>query len=208
MTTSLGWLRRVAAGLLLFVLVFAGLTARMLLEGEGELRKSDAAFDRGELRDAILFARRAATLYAPGAPHVRAAYARLEAIAVGAEASSQPDIALSAWGAMRSAALETRHVQDPHARELALANASIARLQTVAGGDRARAVRLLSRDDAPHAGWILVLGLGFGAFASGLGLSVARGIATDGRANPRMLALSAVLTLLGAACWTLAVFRA
>lgn len=208
MSASFAWLRRLALGMLLFVLLFAMLTARVLVEGEAELRKSDAAFDRGELRDAILYARRSATLYAPGAPHVGAAYARLEAIAVGSEASSQTSVAEQAWGAMRGAALESRHFWNPHARELALANASLARLQTAAGAGRSRAVRLLSRDDAPRATWIIVLGAGFGLFLAGLGLAVRQGLGPEGRLNARILALSGLIALLGVACWTLAVFRA
>lgn len=208
MTTGSAWLRRAALGLLLFVLLFAGLTARVLVEGESELGKSDAAFSKGELRDAILYARRAATLYAPGAPHVRAAYARLSAVAIGAEASGQVDIAEQAWGAMRGAALESRHLWVPHASELALASASLARLQAGKTGDRNRAVRLLAREDSPRAPWIAVLAVGFGLFLAGLGLAVHRAVGADGRVDARMLVISVAVALVGAACWTLAVVRA
>jgi len=194
--------------MLLGVLVFAGLTARMLVEGERELARSDAAFNRGDLRDAILYARRAAVLYAPGAPHVPSAYARLEAIAVGAESTGQPEVARQAWGAMRGAALETRHLWTPRGADLARANTNLARLDTVGGGDRGRAARLLARDDAPRAQWILVLGAGFVLFAGGLLVAVRRGVGEDGRISTRFLLLSAGVALLGVACWTLAVYRA
>src|SRR5262249_35209239 len=82
-TPASAWLRRLAFTFLVGVLLFGGLTARVLVEGEREIEKSDAAWNRGDLRDAALYARRSATLYAPGAPHVRAAYARLSAIAIG-----------------------------------------------------------------------------------------------------------------------------
>ncbi len=100
--------QRLALLAFLSVLIFAAFSARVILEGESELSASDAAFDRGELASALDHARRAATLYAPGAPHVERAYERLNALALGAEAAGQPKIAFLAWQATRSAALESR----------------------------------------------------------------------------------------------------
>ena len=204
------WLRRIAFGLLVLVLLLAALTARVVLEGEAELRKSDAAFDRGDLREAVLYARRSAVLYAPGAPHVAAAYARLAAVALGAEATNQVDVARLAWGAVRGAALETRHFWTPREADLARANASLARLSSADGAlaDRSRMTRALARDDAPRAPWILVLGLGFGLFAAGLLLSSVRGVSATGQISAKGLLVSLLVMLLGVACWTLSVYRA
>jgi hypothetical protein len=210
MSTTGAWLRRAALGMLLAVLLVAGLTAKVVVEGEAALAKSDAAFDRGDLRESILYARRAAVLYAPGAPHVGAAYARLGAIAVGAEATSQAEVARQAWGAVRGAALETRHLWTPRAADLERANASLARLSVGEGGApaRERMARILARDDAPRAGWVLVLACGFVLFAVGLALAARGGVAPDGRLSPRKLAVSVAIALVGVACWTLAVYRA
>src|SRR5260221_3342413 len=205
------WLRRIALGMLLGVLLLAALTLRVVAEGEAELKRSDAAFDKGDLRDAILYARRAAVLYAPGAPHVPAAYARLAAIAMGAEASAQVDIARQAWGATRAAALETRHLWTPRAADLERANASLARLAASpepSGRGRERMMQALSRDHAPQAPWILVLGAGFALFPAGLGSLVLRGISPSGRVSRQWVAISALVALAGAACWTIAVYRA
>jgi hypothetical protein len=205
------WLRRVAFGLLLAVLLFAALTARVVAEGEGELAKSDAAFDRGNLRDAILYARRAAVLYAPGAPHVARAFARLRAIALGAESTGQLDAARQAWGAARAAALETRHFSTPRAEDLARANASLIRLAggpEASPGAREQVTKALSRDDAPDAVWVVVLGAGFALFAAALGSLVLGGIAPSGALNPRGVALSAALAVAGVVAWGLAVYRA
>src|ERR1041385_469444 len=114
MTGSGVWFRRTALGMLLAVLVLATLTARMIVEGEAELKASDASFDRGDLAEATLHARRAATLYAPGAPHVAAAFERLRAIALGAEASGNVNMARRAWGASRGALLERRNIGAPY----------------------------------------------------------------------------------------------
>jgi hypothetical protein len=203
------WLKRAALGMLLAVLMLAALTARMIVEGEGELRTSDAAFDRGDLADATLHARRAATLYAPGAPHVAAAFERMRAIAMGAESQGDVNMALRAWGSIRGAALETRHFVVPHAAELTLANANLARLAASSpGGERQKATQLLARDETPRAPWVVVLGLGFSLFASGLVLAARRGVSPSGEISRKALAVAGLLALFGVAFWTLAVYRA
>jgi hypothetical protein len=205
------WLRRVAFALLLAVVALAVLTARMMREGESALARSDAAFDRGDLRESVLHARRAATLYAPGAPHVNAAYARLTAVAVGAEAAGDPDVARLAWGAMRGAALETRHVTTPHQAELDRANAALARLQTVKGAPpdaRTATLAALQKDDTPRAPWVAVLGAGFALFFAGIVVFVARGITRAGRTSKSALWVSAALSAAGVVLWVLAVYRA
>ncbi|HEX7671092.1 MAG TPA: hypothetical protein VF395_15965 [Polyangiaceae bacterium] len=208
------WLHRVALGMLLAVVILGALTARIVARGEAELRRSDVAFNRGDLREAVLYARRAAALYAPGAPHVPSAYARLSAVALGAEASGEPEVARQAWGAMRGAALETRHLWTPHAADLDRANANLARLASapasVQNGDHGRATprEMLARDDAPQAAWILVLGAGFGLFAAGLGLFALLGLTPSGKISGNIGWAALALTAMGVACWTLAVYRA
>jgi hypothetical protein len=197
--------------MLLGVLLFAALTARIVADGEAALSKSDAAFDKGDLRDAILFARRAAVLYAPGAPHVSAAYARLRAVALGAESTGQLEIARQAWGATRGAALETRHFVTPRELDLERANASLARLAGVndaTGAAREKMAKVLARDDAPEAPWVLLLGAGFALFAAGLVSFVSAGVAPSGEVSQRAIWISALVTAAGVACWALAVLRA
>jgi hypothetical protein len=212
------WLRTFSVALLLAVLALAVLTARAVVDGERELRQSDAGFDRGDLRAATDHARRAAVLYAPGAPHVPAAYERLVAIAVGAESAGQRAHAEAAWRAVRGAALETRHVFIPHARELERANENLARL--AARGIKSqsppadaaqvieRARRELARDHAPAGAWIAVLLVGFVLAVSGLVLAVLRGVAPDGRIALRQARVALLLAAFGVACWTLAVLQA
>jgi hypothetical protein len=216
MTGRGAWLRRVALVMLLGVLTLAALTARIVADGEAALAKSDAAFDKGDLRDAILYARRAAVLYAPGAPHVSAAYARLRAIALGAEATKDFDIARQAWGATRAAALETKHFTTPRALDLARANASLARLASSGGAGGAGAIdaprekmsQALARDDAPQAAWVVVLGAGFVLFAAGLFTLVNAGVSREGEVSRRGVAVSAALAFVGVVLWTVAVYQA
>jgi hypothetical protein len=161
-------------------------TARVMYEGEGAILETDAAIRQQDWPAATARARVAAGWYAPGAPHVAAAYARLLHIARTCEASGDPDNALPAWRAMRAAAIETEWAIQPHAREIELANAAIARL--VASSPRPVAAHeetdpqverrmraILARRDTPRAPLI-------GAIVAGLVLTVlgALGVATRG----------------------------
>jgi len=200
----------------LIVLMFAVFSARVILEGESELSASDAAFDRGELGSALDHARRGATLYAPGAPHVDRAYERMNALAIGAEAAGQPKIAFLAWQAMRSAALESRHVFLPRQAELERANQNLARLEAVArdraGTDREKSeqqtLTRLNADDAPDPAWIAVLGAGFLLALAGLSLFAFRGLNRAGKVSFQRARLGLLLFAIGAACWTLAAYKA
>lgn len=111
------------------VVLFAGVaTLRAVLDGERELRQSDVAFDSNELHGAIEHARRAASAYAPGAPHVERGYERLLAIARGAEASGRPELAMLAYQAERAAVLESASIVQPFPARLEEANRNLARL--------------------------------------------------------------------------------
>ena len=123
-------LRRLVLAVALVPALIALVTLRTLSRGEAELAASDRAFDAGELELAVRTARRAATAYVPGAGHVEAAYARLRAVARGAERSRDLALARGAWQAMRAAAIESCHLWQPHARELQQANANLTRLST------------------------------------------------------------------------------
>jgi len=85
------------------VLVGIG-TARQIELGRGAVRDADAALARGDLAEAMARARDAAEAAAPGSPYPREGFARLEAIARGAEARADERVAVAAWGAMRAAA--------------------------------------------------------------------------------------------------------
>jgi hypothetical protein len=209
------WLRRIALVLVLAVLGLATLTARVVIDGERALARSDEAFDRGDVRAATLHARRAAVLDAPGAQHIRPAYQRLVAIAQGAEAAGERDVAIQAWLAVRGAALETRHIWIPRRAELERANGNLARLQVPADGPpelrreaAATARRELDRDDAPRAPWVVVLATGFFLAIAGLLAIAWRGVAPDGDFVPGTIRVGVGLVLVGLVCWILAVLNA
>lgn len=121
-------LRSVSVASVAVLLVFALTTHRTLRRGAEEMRASDAAFDAGELESAVRHARRAASLYVPGAEHVERGYERLKAVATGAERARDTGLAMAAWRAVRAAALESRHLWVARPRELEQANANLVRL--------------------------------------------------------------------------------
>jgi len=216
MSSGRSWRERLALFAFSIVLIGAVFSARVILEGSSELAASDAAFDRGELASALDHARRSATLYAPGAPHVQRAYERMIALALGAEASGQPKLAFLAWQAIRGAALESRHVFIPRQTELERANENLARLEALARdgapNERSqaqnRALTRLNTDDAPDPAWIAVLGAGFLLALSGLSLFAFRGLSKTGKVSLPRARLGLLLFAIGAACWTLAAYKA
>lgn len=214
---SAAWVRRSSLALTVVLLVLGTMTYRAVSDGAEALSASDAAFHRGDLANAVLYARRSAVAYAPGAPHTRAALARLRAVAVGSEGAGDIPSARLAWGAIRGAALETRHLSTPYAAELEEANRALARLAVPANAlsdveARARAERrareVLARVPGPSAGSGITLLLGFVLGAAGLLCVATRGITREGRPLRAGLVLGSTLFAIGAACWTWAAFRA
>jgi hypothetical protein len=151
--------------------VMGAVAWRVVSEGRRELAAGEAAFASGDLASATVRARRAAGAYVPLAEHVPRAYERLRVIATEAERRGDIEAALFAWRAVRSAAIGSRWLVFPHARERREADAAIARLSAAfrdAGGGPGRATaaqsgrRLaaaLAVDEGPsRMGSLLVLG--------------------------------------------------
>jgi hypothetical protein len=189
------------------VVALGAMTYRAISDGNEALAASDAAFDRGALADAVLHARRAATAYAPGAPHTRAALERLRAVAVGSEAAGDPETARLAWGAIRAAALETRHVVVPYAAELREANE---RLERPVQGASAKAPRsaLELPTPGPTAGASALLVAGFAAAVLGLSFVATRGMTREGRLVWPRVGYGFGVFVVGALLWAIAVYRA
>ena len=222
MSSTHRWRRVAARALVVIALlmgVFALLATRVLIEGERELRASEALVSVGELEQAVVRARRSAAWYLPGAPHVGAAYARLISIAQMAEGRGEPKTALLAWQAIRSAALSSRWVVVGHSAELMMANAQIARLagkqrRPAASADMTdaeleRDLELkLAREEHPRAAWIAVLVCGFALITGGLAYVAARGLDPDGTLHRGRLGTGLCVAAAGALAWALALWQA
>lgn len=192
-------LRQLAALAALALVVFALLAQRSISRGEQEMRESDRAFDSARLELALLHARRAAAAYVPGARHVGAGFERLRAVARGAERERDVGLALRAWGAVRSAAIESRHLWQPHPQALAEAEAELARLSpgAVATGGRAPGLPVAALGGLV-IGAVLALS-GFGVWRASAG--------ADEPERPRAR-LAALACLLGVIAWSLALLSA
>jgi hypothetical protein len=198
------------------MIALAAMTYRAIRDGNAALRASDLAFHRGDLAGSVLHARRAATAYAPGAPHTRSARERLRAIAVGSEAAGNPETARLAWGALRAAALETRHVTVPYAAELLEANERLERLasRSPVPDERARELaerdlgRALARIPGPSPWASALLGLGFLLAMGGLFVAGAQGLTREGRIVWQRLGPGLGAFAAGALLWAIAVYFA
>ena len=220
--SSPGLVRRVAlpalVALALVVVTVALLVGRVNIEGQRELRTAESLSAAGKTELAILHARRAAEWYAPGAPHVPAAYQKLVALARLSESRGDPASALLAWRAVRHAALSSRWAVVSYADELQQANASIARLASRSSTSasigappveelQGNLAEGLSRDVHPRTSWVAVMLLGFAMLAGGAGYAVQRGATGQGYSWLQARWALAVAAA-GAVAWALGVWFA
>jgi len=210
---------RVLLGVALVAAVTGAATARVIVAGEREIAKSTAALRAGNPHEAAVHARRAAGWYAPGAPHVRVAYDRLIALATAAEGLGNREIALLAWNGVRTAAIETKWIVQPHAEDLERANRAIARISAAtplplgASAEPAPVIErkyleTLARDEAPRTGWIAALVASFAAWAGGAIHLARRALTPSGRVlwGKALPGIGAIA--LGALVWILAYWQA
>jgi hypothetical protein len=132
--------------------VMAVIGLRAVVSGRRALAQGDDWMLRGKPAEAIRSYEAAARWYVPLAPHVDAAYAKLRGLATGPNA-------LLAWRAIRSAARATRSLWQPHAADLAEADAQIAKLEAGATPEPWFAGRL-AEDPRPSILMAVLAGLG------------------------------------------------
>lgn len=180
-------------------------------DGRAAMRASDAAFNRGELREALIYARRAALSYVPGQGYVHRARARIRAIAAGAEATGREGVARLAWETLRGVELELG-MPGSDAAALSEADRHLVTLEHAEGHFSAQGARRLTERDFPAqlaaptfpgpvasamvAGF---LALGLASVAS-LRLAVERGL----RIGQPWLWISALFGLMGVTSWAIA----
>lgn len=196
------------------LLLFLGVaSARAVLDGERELRASDAAFDANDLPGAIEHARRAASAYAPGAPHVEPSYERLRAIARGAEAAGMPAVAMQAYQAERAAVLESASIWQVFPERLEEADRNLARLAAGTAPESQRteaALRLFQRARGERPGrtpWGAGLAVGWAVAALGVAWFGRGALLASGRIDWWRGRFGILLFGLGLALWATAVFR-
>lgn len=206
------WWWRVVAAMLAVVLVLGAITARVVVAGELEIAASTEALEAGDPVEATIRARRAASWYAPGAPHVGVAYERLMTLGREAETRRRRDVALLAFEGVREASTATRWLVTPHAADVAEADRAIARLRArderppaTASEPEAAIERELLQGLAARPGPSRVVSLGLGAsfvaWAAGLAWVLRRAVDATGRLDRRRALPGVALAVLGAAAW-------
>ena len=216
---SSGWLRVALRALFVVVLGGAAVTFRVLYAGEQAIAASTAALEAGDANLAIDEARAAATWYAPGAPHVRVAYARLMVLGKEAEARHQKEVALRAYRAVTTASASTAWATTPHAVDAERAREAIARLE--ATSDRpigsatepasvieAKLLADMAREPGPERTWSFVLAASFAAVLLGIGLVLGRALDETGRLHAKPAWLGGTIAAAGIAGYALALWLA
>ncbi len=206
-------MKRIVAIAGIVIATLCALGIRVALEGKQALAAGDAALSAKRTTEAIAAWETAARWYLPGAPHVDDAYTRLVSVARADEAH-----ALAAWRAVRRAALATRSLWTPHADDLAVANAEIARRSAadpegaVAGGpdvatrEAWHAARLAA--DLRPGGFATALAiLGILCLLAGIGVVVRRGVTDHGRLVRRPALVGAILTVVGLVGWAAGLYN-
>jgi hypothetical protein len=164
---------------------------RAVLAGRSALADGDDWMLRGKPAEAIRSYEAAARWYVPLAPHVDAAYTKLRALA------GKPDQALLAWRAIRSAARATRSLWQPHAADLAEADAQIAKLEAGATPSPWFAGRL-AEDPRPSIAMAALAGLGILLWLCGVAVVVFR----------RWSMPAGGMIVLGVAVWLVGLYNA
>lgn len=172
--------------------ILAVLVVRVVVGGELAIMESTEALLKGDPRAAVNHAKVAALYYAPGAPHVRVAYGRLFAIARAAEERRDPELALHAYRAIRTASLSTRWIVVPHDADRQAAERAIARLdalsprppektlETPEAFERSLLEKMSERPTVDR-GWAVALVGSFVGMIAGAWLLLRRGIDEAGR---------------------------
>jgi HAMP domain-containing protein len=196
-------LRTLGTAAALALVLFALVAERTRERGARWIEDSDRAFDAGRMELAVQHARAAATAYVPGAEHVRLGYARLRAVARGAQRARDIELSAAAWRAMRAAAIESRHVWQPHEDELREADRELSHLV------HSRATGVPSPGSAGLSASVsCALVLGAACAAVGLWALFGQEAPEAGEGRWPRLRLPALLCLLGIATWSAALLRA
>lgn len=193
MKSRLLWIAAVA------IVVIGALGLRTVLEGRAALAEGDAALADKRPADAIAAYETAARWYFPAAPHVDEAYDRLR------ELANRNSIA--AWRSIRAAARATKTLWQPHADDLAAADAAIAAAsaddveRAPIGGTRDKALAWqtaqLARDPRPSTGSAVLAVFGLVAWLVGMALAIRR-----------PTAVYAAISAAGLAVWALGLYTA
>jgi hypothetical protein len=211
--------KNILRAVLVVVTVIAVLTMRVVVAGELEIAESTRALVAGDPRGAASHARAAALWYAPGAPHVRVAYARLLALGRAAEEHHDREIALYAYRAITDASASTRWIVVPHQGDARQAREAIARIESTAPRPPATALEPapvieraqldeLSRETGPRVAWIVALAVAFAVWVGGLGFVLLRGFDGAGRMLRGRAAVGGAIAAVGLALWIVALYAA
>jgi hypothetical protein len=192
------------------VLLLGLLSLRVVLAGEAAIARGTEALEAGDVVRAIAESETAASWYAPGAPHVRVAYARLSAIADEAERRKKRTVALAAHRAVIAASEQTRWLVTPHADDAQRSREAVARLEATGPRSESQAsepaqsieaaqLRAMARELGPRRGFALLFVVSFVCVLAGVVLLLWRAVDETGRVDRARARVPVALAALGLA---------
>jgi hypothetical protein len=190
--------RAVAVTLLVVAATVVVATIREVAVGGAEVTAAGAAADAADWPDAVAHARAAAEAYVPGSPWPERGMQQLAALGHAAEVRGDAPVALLAYGAMRTAAVETRTPIAGRSPWQAAADEGLGRV-AAAHEDAARApaaaqtmVDALRRETGPGDTTLALLAVSAVAVLGGLGVLAAGPARSNARAAKTVAAIGFV----------------
>lgn len=190
LTRRLGWIG--LSILLFFFMVYL----KVFLSSRAEFREAEAALAKGADREAITHYERAILWYLPVGGYVEPAAEALWRLGTLLEEKDKK-LALEAFRSLRSAFYATRSFYTPGQEWIDRSDQKIAALMAQAPpyseGDKKKTVEqrttealaILKMPLKPHAGWSIVLEIGFWGWVSGVLLFIFTGFNAEHRVIPK-----------------------
>lgn len=203
-------LRTALRVLVAVVSLLALVSLRVVLAGEAAIARGTEALEAADVGRAIAESETAASWYAPGAPHVRVAYARLSAIADEAERRRQRTVALSAHRAVIAASQQTRWLVTPHASDARRSREAVARIEATGPRSESQAsepaqsieaaqLQAMARELGPRRAFALLFVVSFVCVLAGVLLLISRALDETGRIDRARARAPLALAALGVA---------
>lgn len=209
----LGW---IALSILFF---FSMIYLKVFLSSRAEFRAAESARMNGDDQEAMIHYERAILWYLPIAGYVEPAAEALWRLGTQLEEKDKK-LALEAFRSLRSGFYGTRSFYTPGQEWIARSDQKIAALMAqeppYSDADKKKtleerteeALAILKRPQKPHAGWSIVLEIGFWGWVSGVLLFIMTGFSAENRVIPKRGLLLGGLILFFYSLWIVGMMNA
>jgi hypothetical protein len=209
----IGW---IALSILVFFLM---VYLKVFFSSQSEFRAAEAARAKGDDREAILHYERAILWYLPVGGYVEPSAEALWSLGIALEEKDKK-LALEAFRSLRSGFYATRSFYTPGQKWIDRSDQKIAALMAqeppyseadkkkTVGQRTEEALAIMKRPQRPHAGWSIVLEVGFWGWVSGVLLFIMTGFNAENRVIPKRGLLLGGLIILFYSLWIIGMMNA